>query len=171
MPFYAQQPAGRPAFLRIAVFTFIIVISFITFIGFIITLGFITIAQSQNLQRIYSKRSPPGCFYSPSEGLDYRRDRCRLTWCDIALGKRRGDRLHRGGDIAARVRASASPARSAAAASVALLREPGRRPAGLPDRPFSNGRPRTRAGSFVNSTSDMIIRLVRPAAHFRRRGR
>jgi hypothetical protein len=34
------------------------------------------------------------------------------------------------------------PARSAAAVSVALLREPGRRPAGLADRPFSHLRPR-----------------------------
>jgi hypothetical protein len=36
---------------------------------------------------------------------------------------------------ALRVNASDSPARNAAAASVALLREPVQRPAGLPDRP------------------------------------
>jgi hypothetical protein len=52
---------------------------------------------------------------------------------------------------ALRVNASDSPASNAAAASVALLREPGRRPAGLPDRPFSNGRPRARPAVFVTA--------------------
>jgi hypothetical protein len=32
-------------------------------------------------------------------------------------------------------------------------------------------RPRTGPGSFCNSTSDMVIPLVRPAAHSKRRGR
>jgi hypothetical protein len=69
-----------------------------------------------------------------------------------------------------RVNAPDSSASNAAAASVALLREPGRRPAGLPDRPFSNGRPRACPGSLGNSTSDMVIPLVQPVAHSRRRG-
>ena len=46
------------------------------------------------------------------------------------------------------VKASASPASNAAAAIIVLLRQPTRRPRGLPDRPFSNGRPRTRPGAF-----------------------
>jgi hypothetical protein len=54
----------------------------------------------------------------------------------------------RASSIALRVNASDSPARNAAAASVALLRDPVCRPAGLPDRPFSYGRPRARPGSF-----------------------
>src|SRR6202011_1828086 len=41
---------------------------------------------------------------------------------------------------ALRVKASDSPSSSAAATLVALLREPIRRPAGFPDRPFSNVR-------------------------------
>src|SRR6516165_2598441 len=77
----------------------------------------------------------------------------------------------RASSTALRIRASDSPTSSAAAASVALLREPVRRPAGLPDRPFSNGRPRTRPGSFGNGTSDMVIPLVRPVAHSGHRGR
>src|SRR5437588_3209434 len=40
------------------------------------------------------------------------------------------------------VNTSDSPARNVAAASVALLREPVRHPAGSPDRAFSYGRPR-----------------------------
>jgi hypothetical protein len=63
---------------------------------------------------------------------------------------------------ALRVNAPDSSASNAAAASVALLREPG--------RPFSNGRPRACPGSLGNSTSDMVIRLVQPVAHSRRRG-
>jgi hypothetical protein len=47
----------------------------------------------------------------------------------------------RASSTALRVNASDSPASNAAAASVALLREPLCRP-GLPDRPFSNARPR-----------------------------
>jgi hypothetical protein len=39
------------------------------------------------------------------------------------------------------VKASASPASNAAAAIIVLLRQPTRRPRGLPDRPFSKGRP------------------------------
>ena len=49
---------------------------------------------------------------------------------------------------ALRAKVSASPASSAAAAIAVLLRQPTRRPSGLPDRPFSNGRPRTRPGGF-----------------------
>jgi hypothetical protein len=58
---------------------------------------------------------------------------------DRIAGKRQLDGLA--------VNASASPSSSTAAASVALLREPRRRPAGLPDRPFSNGCPRARAAA------------------------
>jgi hypothetical protein len=47
-----------------------------------------------------------------------------------------------------RVKASDSTASNAAAVSVASFRESVRRPAGLPDRAFSNGRPRTCPGSF-----------------------
>src|SRR5271169_2371070 len=63
---------------------------------------------------------------------------------------------------ALRVDASDSPASNAAAASVALLREPRRRPPGLPDRPFSNGRPRTGPDGFGRSTSLIIVSLIRP---------
>src|SRR5215469_8643843 len=52
-----------------------------------------------------------------------------------------------------RVSPSASPASSFAAARVALLREPGRRPAGLPDRPFRNGRPGTCSIEFAKTSS------------------
>ncbi|HXO91389.1 MAG TPA: hypothetical protein VN849_11435, partial [Stellaceae bacterium] len=55
------------------------------------------------------------------------------------------------------VKASDSPARNAAAAMVVLLRHPTRRPSGLPDRPFSNGRPRTRPGGFGESSSVTAI--------------
>jgi len=65
---------------------------------------------------------------------------------------------------ALRVNASASPASSVAAASVVLLREPRRRPPGLPDRPFSNGRPRTRPGGFRESRSLIVISVVQPQA-------
>src|SRR5260370_23996617 len=54
---------------------------------------------------------------------------------------------------ALRVKVSDSPASSAAAASVVLLREPVRPPAGLPDRPLSNGRPRTRPSRFGEAPS------------------
>jgi hypothetical protein len=47
----------------------------------------------------------------------------------------------RASSTAFRLSASASLSNSASAASVALLRAPAGRPAGLPDRPFSNGRP------------------------------
>jgi len=50
----------------------------------------------------------------------------------------------------------------AAAALVALLRQPARRPAGLPDRPFSNGRPRTRPGGFGERPSVIVISSVIP---------
>ena len=68
---------------------------------------------------------------------------------------------------ALRVNASASPSSSTAAASVFLLREPYRRPVGLPDRPFTNGRPRT--GSGGESTSVIRISLVRAATRSGRR--
>ena len=55
----------------------------------------------------------------------------------------------RASSTALRVNASDSRARNAAAASVALLREPVCRPAGLPDRPFSYGRPRPRPAVLV----------------------
>ena len=57
---------------------------------------------------------------------------------------------------ALRVRASDSPS-SNAAAMVALLREPVRRPAGWPERPFSNGRPRARRGGFGENPSAIAI--------------
>ena len=47
-------------------------------------------------------------------------------------------------------------AREPAAAGVALLREPLRRPPGLHDRPLSSGRPRNRAGSFSEMSSVMV---------------
>src|SRR6266478_1155273 len=72
---------------------------------------------------------------------------------------------------ALRVNASDSPASSAAAASVALLREPRRRPPGLPDRPFSNGRPRSRPGGFGKIRSLIAISVIPPSAHSRRRDR
>jgi hypothetical protein len=56
-----------------------------------------------------------------------------------------------------RFSASASLSKSASAASVALLRAPGRRPAGLPDRPFSNGRPGPLAGCFCSESTAMPI--------------
>jgi len=64
----------------------------------------------------------------------------------------------RANSTALRVRASASPASNAAAANVVLLRQPILRPAGLPDRRFSDGRRRTRPGGLdaslsVNGTS------------------
>jgi hypothetical protein len=49
---------------------------------------------------------------------------------------------------------------SAAAAIVVLLWQPTRRPSGLPDRPFSNGRPRTRPGGFRISPSVIVISSV-----------
>jgi len=97
MPLYPQQPVGRPAFLLIAILSFIILVSFIVII---ITFGFITIAQRQNLQRIYSKTSPSGCFDCPGEGLDHPRDGCRLARRDVAPSERRGNCPHRGGDVA-----------------------------------------------------------------------
>src|SRR5438445_61936 len=65
---------------------------------------------------------------------------------------------------ALRVSASASPARNDAAAMVVLLRQPTRRPSGLPDQPFSNGRPRTRPGDFGVSLSVIYNLLVQRAA-------
>jgi hypothetical protein len=67
---------------------------------------------------------------------------------------------------AMRVRAADSPREKRCGGECRLIAEPSRRPAGLPDRPFSNGRPRARPGSFCNTTSDMVIPLVRPAASF-----
>ena len=58
---------------------------------------------------------------------------------------------------ALRVKASDSPSSSTAAASVFLLREPTGRPRGLPDRPFTNGRPRTGPGG--EGTSVITIPL------------
>ena len=67
-------------------------------------------------------------------------------------GQARGLKVHgspiNASSTAMRVNASASPASSAAAAIVVLLRQPTRRPSGLPDRPFSNGRPRTCPDAF-----------------------
>jgi hypothetical protein len=63
---------------------------------------------------------------------------------------------------ALRVNASDSPSSSTAAASVALLREPRRRPAGLPDRPFSKGRPRTRRRGLSSSSAIVISLYYRP---------
>ena len=157
MPLRPQQPVGHPALLRIVVFSFII---FVGFIVIIITLSFIIITQRQSLQRIYSKSSPPGCFDRTGEALDHRRDGCRSPRVIWPLSR---------ADL--RVKASDSPASNAAAARVASLREPGRRPDRLPDWPFSNGRPRTRPGSLGKSLSDMVIPLVQPAVHLQRRGR
>jgi hypothetical protein len=67
-----------------------------------------------------------------------------------------------------RVKPSNSPSSKTAAASVALLREPGRRPAGLPERPFSKGRPRPRPGGFGETPSCILMSFVRPAAPLRR---
>jgi hypothetical protein len=68
---------------------------------------------------------------------------------------------------ALRVKASASPASNAAAAIVVLLRQPIRRPTGFPDRPFSNGRPRTRPGGFGAIPSVIIISLGSTGGPFR----
>jgi hypothetical protein len=62
---------------------------------------------------------------------------------------------------ALRVKASDSPASSAAAASVVLLQDPVRRRAGLPDRPLSNGRPRTRPGGFGEAPSAIATSFCR----------
>jgi hypothetical protein len=45
-----------------------------------------------------------------------------------------------------------------------LLREPVRRPAGLPDRPFSYGRPRTRPSGFGENPSAICISSIQSAA-------
>jgi hypothetical protein len=47
-----------------------------------------------------------------------------------------------------------------------LLRAPRGRPAGLPDRPFSNGRPGPLAGCFCSELTAMLISSVakRPVA-------
>ena len=58
---------------------------------------------------------------------------------------------------ALRVKASDSPSSNAAAAMVVLLREPVRRPAGLPERPLSNGRPRTRPSVLVKPISHRYL--------------
>jgi hypothetical protein len=42
-----------------------------------------------------------------------------------------------------------------------LLQEPVRRPAGLPDRPLSNGRPRTRPGGFGETPSAIATSFCR----------
>ena len=63
------------------------------------------------------------------------------------------------------VNASASLASKAAAAIAVLLRQPTRRPRGLPDRPFSNGRPRTGPGAFGAIPSVMVISSVQSAGH------
>jgi hypothetical protein len=55
----------------------------------------------------------------------------------------------------------------AAAVIVVLLRQPTRRPRGLPDRPFSNGCSRTRPGGFGVSSSAVGISLVQWAGPFR----
>jgi hypothetical protein len=56
------------------------------------------------------------------------------------------------------------------AAIVVLLRQPTRRP-GLPDWPFSNGRPRTRPGPLGVNPSVIVISLVERAGHSRSRSR
>jgi len=49
---------------------------------------------------IYSKTSPSGCFDRPGGGLDHPRYGCRLVWRDMALRECRGNRPHRGRDVA-----------------------------------------------------------------------
>jgi hypothetical protein len=66
----------------------------------------------------------------------------------------------RASSTARRVNASDSPARNAAAASVALLREPVRRPSGLRDRPFLYGRPRARPGGFGESPLAIVVSSI-----------
>jgi len=56
-----------------------------------------------------------------------------------------------------RLSASASLSKSASGASVALLLAPRGRPAGLPNRPFSNGRPGPLAGRFCSEFAAMPI--------------
>lgn len=68
-----------------------------------------------------------------------------------------------------RVTASDSPANNAAAAMIVLLRPPIRRPAGLPDRRFSNRRPRTRPGGFGANPLVIGISLVHREGRFRNR--
>jgi hypothetical protein len=63
-------------------------------------------------------------------------------------------------ESALHVKASDSPARNAAAASVALLREPVCRPAGLPNRPFSYGRPRARPSGLGEIPSAIVISSI-----------
>jgi len=90
-----------------------------------------------------------------------RRYRGRLARRDHGAGERRGNRLHHGGDTRSAFDRRSSNltvrSRQGAAAVVAVLWEPVRRPAGLPDRPFSNGRPRTRPGGFGESPSAIGI--------------
>src|SRR5439155_4095063 len=72
---------------------------------------------------------------------------------------------------ALRVKAWASPASKAAAAIVVLLRQPIRRPVGLPDRPLSNGRPRTFPGDFGTCPSIIVISVAQQAGDSRNRPR
>jgi hypothetical protein len=62
------------------------------------------------------------------------------------------------------VNPKASPSSKVAAASVALAREPRRRPAGLPDRPGWNSRLRPRAGG--RGTISSLIELLRGVTYF-----
>jgi hypothetical protein len=71
---------------------------------------------------------------------------------------------------ARRVKPSASPSSSTAAASVFLLRAPAGRPAGWPDRPFANGRP-VPAPVLVKAHQPLSSPWVRPPSHFTRSGR
>ncbi len=64
---------------------------------------------------------------------------------------------------ALRINPRASPSSKVAAASVALFREPRRRPAGLPDCPGWNGRLRPRAGGRGAISS--LIELLRVVAY------
>jgi hypothetical protein len=68
----------------------------------------------------------------------------------------------RAASTALRVSVSASLASSFWAAIVALLREPNRRPAGFPDCPLGNGRPRTRSDGFSATLS-----TIRTSLHWR----
>ena len=67
--------------------------------------------------------------------------------------------------------ASNPPSSRAAAASVFWLRDPARLPAGWPDRPFANSRPRACFGGFGKSASVIGISLVNRRCRFRPRDR
>src|SRR4029077_17581555 len=171
--------------LRIAILRFFIIPA----LGIIV----IVIARRQNLQQIETRATSPGVISPPASAEVTASIARETSWGDgpqlfpvraASIGGRVNltVRSRHGGSTrsmqsriavgsppstistALRVNASDSPASSAAAASVALLREPLRRPPGLPDRPSSNGRPRARPGGFGKIRLLIAISVIPPSA-------